>query len=310
MQTRWPRSSGSCAATARPRRAARRPPPPRRSPRGRVRRGPGCDPARRAAGAHGSGRRRRAFDRCRGCAGRYRDALGVMPPGGLPEAFLEGGADSLRQLVLRYAKSRGPFTTGEAEERFGLELEALLHGSYAPTCSSAASCARAGRSANGAIPTFCAGSAAPRSRRSGARSSRPSRRARPLPTRLARDRPACILREALVPLQGLPLPVTLWESGCCRGASRLPARLAGRPVRRRRARLGRCGSRRVAVYFRRTRRSPASPPARAARETEEAAAIRAALGRGAMFWADLLDETGLDAEAALPRSGSSSGRAR
>jgi ATP-dependent Lhr-like helicase len=44
-------------------------------------------------------------------AGRYRDALGAMPPGGLPEAFLAGGPDSLRQLVLRFAKGRGPFTT-------------------------------------------------------------------------------------------------------------------------------------------------------------------------------------------------------
>src|SRR5215203_2730711 len=60
-------------------------------------------------------------------AGRYRDGLGVMPPGGLPEAFLEGGPDSLRQLVLRFAKGRGPFTTAEAEERFGLELGRLLH---------------------------------------------------------------------------------------------------------------------------------------------------------------------------------------
>ncbi|MGH3072657.1 MAG: DEAD/DEAH box helicase, partial [Gaiellaceae bacterium] len=60
-------------------------------------------------------------------AGRYRDALGVMPPGGLPEAFLEGGRDALRQLVLRYAKGRGPFTTGEAEAHFGLELAGLLH---------------------------------------------------------------------------------------------------------------------------------------------------------------------------------------
>src|SRR6185295_6974431 len=60
-------------------------------------------------------------------AGRYRDALGVMPPGGLPEAFLEGGSDSLRQLVLRFAKGRGPFTTGEADEHFGLDLGGLLH---------------------------------------------------------------------------------------------------------------------------------------------------------------------------------------
>ncbi len=59
-------------------------------------------------------------------AGRYRDALGVMPPGGLPEAFLEGGPDSLRQLVVRYAKGRGPFTTAEAEERFGRDLAGLL----------------------------------------------------------------------------------------------------------------------------------------------------------------------------------------
>ena len=48
-------------------------------------------------------------------AGRYRDGLGVMPPGGLPEAFLDGGPDSLRQLVLRYAKGRGPFTTAQGE---------------------------------------------------------------------------------------------------------------------------------------------------------------------------------------------------
>ncbi|MDF2750288.1 MAG: associated domain protein [Gaiellaceae bacterium] len=60
-------------------------------------------------------------------AGRYRDALGVMPPGGLPEAFLAGGPDSLRQLVLRFAKGRGPFTTGEADEHFGLPVAEHLH---------------------------------------------------------------------------------------------------------------------------------------------------------------------------------------
>src|SRR5207302_1031795 len=60
-------------------------------------------------------------------AGRYRDALGVMPPGGLPEVYLEGGAQPLRGLVLRYAKGRGPFTTAEARERFGIDVEAVLH---------------------------------------------------------------------------------------------------------------------------------------------------------------------------------------
>src|SRR5262249_374006 len=61
-------------------------------------------------------------------AGRYRDGLGAMPPGGLPEVFLEGGSDSLRQLVLRYARGSGPFTTAKAEERFGRGLAPLVAG--------------------------------------------------------------------------------------------------------------------------------------------------------------------------------------
>src|SRR5206468_8203624 len=60
-------------------------------------------------------------------AGRYRDALGVMPPSGLPDAFLGGGPDSLRQLVVRYARGRGPFTTREANEVFGIDVEPVLH---------------------------------------------------------------------------------------------------------------------------------------------------------------------------------------
>src|SRR5204863_4651235 len=59
-------------------------------------------------------------------AGRYRDALGVMPPSGLPEAFLGGGPDSLRSLVQRYARGRGPYTTAEANAWFGVDVEPLL----------------------------------------------------------------------------------------------------------------------------------------------------------------------------------------
>src|SRR5207244_13196657 len=59
-------------------------------------------------------------------AGRYRDSRGVMPPGGLPEVFLEGGPESLEQLVLRYARGRGPFTTVEANGRFGIDVEPIL----------------------------------------------------------------------------------------------------------------------------------------------------------------------------------------
>src|SRR5204862_6273334 len=59
-------------------------------------------------------------------AGRYRDALGVMPPSGLPDAFLGGGPDSLQQLVRRYARGRGPFTTAAANDWFGVDVEQLL----------------------------------------------------------------------------------------------------------------------------------------------------------------------------------------
>ncbi|HZM19960.1 MAG TPA: DEAD/DEAH box helicase, partial [Gaiellaceae bacterium] len=61
-------------------------------------------------------------------AGRYRDALGVMPPGGLPDAFLEASepTTALQQLVHRFAKGRGPFTTGQANDHFGRDVESLL----------------------------------------------------------------------------------------------------------------------------------------------------------------------------------------
>ncbi|MEM8680777.1 MAG: DEAD/DEAH box helicase, partial [Planctomycetota bacterium] len=42
-------------------------------------------------------------------AGRYRDALGVVPPQGLPEAFLESVPDALVDLVGRYARTHVPF---------------------------------------------------------------------------------------------------------------------------------------------------------------------------------------------------------
>ena len=61
-------------------------------------------------------------------AGRYRDALGVMPPSGLPDAFLETTEPevALRQLVQRWARGRGPFTTAEGNARFGRDVEHVL----------------------------------------------------------------------------------------------------------------------------------------------------------------------------------------
>ncbi|HJW66530.1 MAG TPA: DEAD/DEAH box helicase, partial [Gaiellaceae bacterium] len=59
-------------------------------------------------------------------AGRYRDAVGAMPPGGLPDVFLEADEKPLHSLLRRFARSRGPFTTAEANERFGRDVEPAL----------------------------------------------------------------------------------------------------------------------------------------------------------------------------------------
>jgi ATP-dependent helicase Lhr and Lhr-like helicase len=51
---------------------------------------------------------------------RYRDAAGVRLPAGLPAALLEPVADPLGDLVLRFARTHGPFTTAAVAERFAL----------------------------------------------------------------------------------------------------------------------------------------------------------------------------------------------
>jgi ATP-dependent helicase Lhr and Lhr-like helicase len=53
-------------------------------------------------------------------AGRLRDALGVTLPADVPEAFLEPSPDPLGDLLARYARTHGPFTSGDAAARFGL----------------------------------------------------------------------------------------------------------------------------------------------------------------------------------------------
>ena len=53
-------------------------------------------------------------------AARYRDALGVPLPPGLPAAFLQEMPNALVDLVRRFARTHGPFTTHEAASRFGL----------------------------------------------------------------------------------------------------------------------------------------------------------------------------------------------
>ena len=227
-----------------------------------------------------------------------------MPPSGLPTSFLEGGeraAARARRSATR--KGRGPFTTAQANERFGVDVEAVLPSSSARRCSSAASCVPAAASASGATPTCCGGSAERRSRRSG-KEVEPAEQAalgRFLPSWHGIDRRAT-LREALVPLQGLALPVSLWESEV------LPRRVPGYQP----AQLDQlcasgevvwvgAGLDRVAVYFRDDApvlgRSAGAPRARGRGARRDPRARSAA---SALFWFDLLAETGLETEQALP----------
>jgi ATP-dependent Lhr-like helicase len=235
-------------------------------------------------------------------AGRYRDALGVMPPGGLPEVFLEGGPESLEQLVLRYARGRGPFTTAHANERFGRDIapvlqkferdEKLVRGELRP---------------RGTEREWCDPDVLRRLRRASLAALRkevePAEQAafgRFLPHWHGVDRRAT-LREALVPLQGLSLPVSLWESEV------LPRRVPGFNP----GQLDQlcasgelvwagAGLDRVAVYFREDAPALGRPGAAPRPEEEAHDQIREALGRSAEFWHDLVGATGLEPEVALP----------
>jgi ATP-dependent Lhr-like helicase len=66
-------------------------------------------------------------------AGRFRDALGIPLPVGVPAAFLEPSEAPLRSLLARFARHNGPFQAAAPATRWGLaeaaierELEAML----------------------------------------------------------------------------------------------------------------------------------------------------------------------------------------
>jgi len=234
-------------------------------------------------------------------AGRYRDALGAMPPAGLPDAFLEGGPESLRQLVLRFARGRGPFTSAEANERFGRDVEAqlaelereelLVRGELRP---------------GGSEREWCDPDVLRRLRRASLAALRrevePVERealARFLPGWHGVDRRAS-LREALVPLQALALPAALWEREVLprRVPGYLPEHLdalcaSGEVV------WAGAGADRVALFFREDAAALGRPPVADPPDGAEHDTIRTALGH-ALFWDELLAETGLEDAVALP----------
>jgi ATP-dependent helicase Lhr and Lhr-like helicase len=235
-------------------------------------------------------------------AGRYRDAVGAMPPGGLPEVFLEADEQPLESLVRRFARSRGPFTTAEANTRFGRDVEPTLR-----DLERRDELVRGELRPGGTEREWCDPEILRRLRRASLAALRrevePAEQAafgRFLPSWHGIDRRAS-LREALVPLQGLALPVALWESDV------LPRRVPGYRPEQLDALCASgevvwvgAGLDRVAIYFRED--APVlGPPAAAERpEREVHERLRAALGRSALFWYDLLADTGLEAEEALP----------
>jgi ATP-dependent Lhr-like helicase len=237
-------------------------------------------------------------------AGRYRDAVGAMPPSGLPDAFLESGELPLRTLLARFARGRGPFTTAEAAERFGLDpstaeaelqlLEAeerLVRGELRP---------------GGTEREWCDPDVLRRLRRASLAALRKEVEpveqlayARFLPSWHGVGRRAS-LREALVPLQALPLPVSLWE------AEVLPRRVPDyRPeLLDQLCATGEvvwvgAGLDRVALYFREDAGLLGRPSGAPAPEGPGHEQLRAILARSAEFWHDLLDESQLEGDEAL-----------
>ncbi len=235
-------------------------------------------------------------------AGRYRDALGVMPPSGLPDAFLEGGPDSLRQLVQRYTRGRGPFTTAQANEWFGIDVEEHLR-----ELERAEKLVRGELRPGGTEREWCEPDVLRRLRRASLAALRreiePAEQAalgRFLPHWHGIDRRAT-LREALIPLQGLALPVSLWESEVLprRVPSYRPEQLDQLCASGELVWVG-AGLDRVAVFFRDDAPVLGRPAAAPEPEGDVHDAIRTALAGGARFWSDLLAATELEDAVALP----------
>ena len=221
--------------------------------------------------------------------------------------------------VARYARTHGPFTTEELRERYGVDASAVLRELERDGELVRGELRPGGAGASGATSRSCAACVAPRWRRCARRSSRPSS---------ALWRPSCPpgrastatrgagagidrLREVLVPLQGLALPVEIWERDV------LPRRTgaysqswldmlcaSGELVWVGAGPLGRSG--RVALYFREDAPLIGPPPSAERRAAgagtpppggAEHELLRARLAQSPCFFSDLLAELELPAEA-------------
>ena len=154
-------------------------------------------------------------------AGLYRDALGAVPPGGLPDAFTADVPDALAKLVARYARTHGPFLTADLRARYGVDATAVLERLERDGDIVRGELHPRGRPGE---PEWCDTEVLRRLRRASLAALRKEiepadQRALAafLPSWQGVDRhPAAgagidRLREVLVPLQGLALPAEVWE---------------------------------------------------------------------------------------------------
>ena len=245
-------------------------------------------------------------------AGLFRDALGAVPPSGLPEAFTGDVPDAMERLVRRFARTHGPFETDALRARYGVDFTPVLE-----ALETSGDLVRGELRPGGTQREWCDPEVLRRLRRASLAALRkeiePADQralARFLPNWQGVDRhPAAgagpdRLREVLIGLQGLALPADVWERDV------LPRRLgayspswmdtlcaAGELVWVGAGALGR-RSGRVALYFREDVRllGPPPPP----KEAPEGAVhdtIRERLRAGACFFTDLLaDIAGVPSE--------------
>jgi len=261
-------------------------------------------------------------------AGLYRDALGAVPPGGLPAAFLADVPDAMERLARRWARTHGPFEGRVLRDRYSLALEPVLAG-----LERAGELLRGELRPGGTEREWCDPEVLRRLRRASLAALRaeiepaePRALARFAPSWQGVDRHSAFvtgddsagrlaggagvdrLREILVPLQGLPLAAEVWErdvlprrTGAYSAAWLDQLCASGDVVWVGAGPLGR-RSGKVALYFREDAAALGRPPGARADSDEMFAerahtAIRARLHRGACFFTDLLvDVTGIPAE--------------
>ncbi len=248
-------------------------------------------------------------------AGLYRDALGAVPPGGLPDAFTADVPDALSRLVARYARTHGPFTTGELRARYGVDPTAVLTALERDGGLVRGELRPGGRPGE---PEWCDTEVLRRLRRASLAALRKEiepadQRALAafLPSWQGVDRHPSAgagidrLREVLVPLQGLALPAEVWERDVLprRSGAYSPTWLdqlcaSGEVVWVGAGTLGRSTGR-VALYFREDAEAigRVAPPRGSAPPAEpEHDLLRERLTQSPCFFTDLLAEVQLAPE--------------